>query len=232
MTNKKVHYNFFFVFNKSCSNLFPKFLYFPKKNNSMEKTKHFKDVIGRNSVNKLNPQPISLKIEPTRRSLTDDFTRGKTFNPNLQKLRYLIISSFKNLLVMFLHFFRKGCCGDKVGERKKFGSNFKSAFTQSNTNMVKLSFIKFIRKLMMVQKAIRFLIERSPFRQIKDLRNRDFQLISDKTYFVGTSYIRSKNFIPTHTGVFKKTFRKIRRFSRKSCSQMRMLLSTLKFPSK
>lgn len=198
----------------------------------MEKTKRFKDGIGRNSANKLNPQPISLKIEPTRRSLTDDFTRGKSFNPNLQKLRYFIISSFKNFLVMFLHFFRNGCCGGRVGEKKNFGSNFKSAFTQSNTNIVKLSFIKFIRKLMMVQKAIRFLIERSPFRKIKDLRNRDFQLISDKTYFIGTNPVRSKNFIATHTGVFKKTFRKIRRFSRKSCSQMRMLLSTLSFPSK
>ena len=199
----------------------------------MEKTKRFKDGIVRNSVNKLNPQPISLKIEPTRRSLTDDFTRGKSFNPNLQKLRYFIISSFKNFLVMFLHFFRNGCCGDnRVGEKKNFGSNFKSAFTQSNTNMVKLSFIKFIQKLMTVQKAIRFLIERSPFKPIKDLRNRDFQLISDKAYFVGTSHIQSKKFITAHTGVFKKTFRKIRRFSRKSCSQMRMLLSRLKFHSK
>ena len=200
----------------------------------MENTKRIKNsmVHPHHSVTKLNPLPISLKIEENKINFVEKTTRKPS--KNLEKMRNFIFSSFKNIVVMIFHFFRKGFHGDGIsfnGNNKYIGNkNFKSktALIESDNNSIKQSFIKFIRKLIIVQKAIMFFIDRSPFRQIKYLNTRDFSLISDKTYYVGTN-TKNKTLMTPHTGVFKKTFRKIRRFSRKSCSQMRLFLRKIFF---
>ena len=138
-------------------NLRIKFFKF-KKIFPMENTKRIKNsmVHPHHCVAKLNPLPISLRIEQKQTDFLEESTRRPS--KNLQKLRNFIFSSFKEFVVMIFHFFRNGFHGDRTSftrENKHIGNkNFKSmaSLVQSDNSIVKQSFIKFIRKLIIVQK--------------------------------------------------------------------------------
>lgn len=117
---------------------------------------------------------------------------------------------FSKLMIILFSFFQKLFPKSKFLKQKTFSFFFSDSLNSSK-------FVKFIKILILTQRAIKNMRNRTKFRILKnDVKEKFFEVIDDQSYFMIKTLKRSFTFIRNKK--FRSFISKLRRFFRRNFS--------------